>query len=34
MRRNVVALGAVAAVVGAWLFLVARQVADGGFLLR
>jgi hypothetical protein len=31
MRRNVVALGAVAAVAGAWLFLVARQVADGGF---
>jgi hypothetical protein len=31
MRRNVVALGAVAAVVGVWLFLVAQQVADGGF---
>jgi hypothetical protein len=31
MRRNVVALGAVAAVVGTWLFLVARQIADGGF---
>jgi hypothetical protein len=31
MRRNVVALGAVAAVVGAWLLLVAQQVADGGF---
>jgi hypothetical protein len=31
MRRNVVALGAVAAVVGLWLLLVARQIADGGF---
>jgi hypothetical protein len=31
MRRNVVALGAVAAVVGVWLFLVARQITDGGF---
>jgi hypothetical protein len=31
MRRNVVALGAVTAAVGVWLFLVARQVADGGF---
>jgi hypothetical protein len=31
MRRNVVALGAVAAVAGAWLFLVGRQIAEAGF---